>query len=150
MIRNQRPITRQRPAIEIALEVRWSNLHCNCKQSDTGVSSPLRVTDRWNSPKYPAYTVMFIPLFCQQKSTMYVSVLASANRQCWAQLTAAADEYFTASGVDRLSAKYWVLQARQHPTILTKQQKTPKMTILINWNCTQSLLHSCTLGSHVS
>ena len=60
---------------------------------------------------------------------MYISVLASANRQCWAQLTAAADEYFTASGVDRLSAKYWVLQARQHPTILTKQQKTPKMTI---------------------
>jgi hypothetical protein len=51
---------------------------------------------------------------------MYISVLASANRQCWAQLTAAADEYFTASGVDRLSAKYWVLQARQHPTILTK------------------------------
>ena len=64
---------------------------------------------------------------------MYISVLASANRQCWAQLTAATDEYFTASGVDRsLSAKYWVLQARQHPTILTKQQKTPKMTILIN------------------
>jgi hypothetical protein len=66
--------------------------------------------------------VIFIPLnnCFVNKSTMYISVLASANRQCWAQLTAAADEYFTASGVDRLSAKYWVLQARQHPTILTK------------------------------
>jgi hypothetical protein len=62
----------------------------------------------------------FSSLCFVNKSTMYISVLASANRQCWAQLTAAADEYFTASGVDRLSAKYWVLQARQHPTILTK------------------------------
>ena len=74
MIRNQRPITRQRPAIEIALEVRWSNLHCNCKRSDTGVSSPLRVTDRWNSPRYPAYTVIFIPLFCQQIDHVYFGV----------------------------------------------------------------------------
>ena len=74
MIRNQRPITRQRPAIEIALEVRWSNLHCNCKRSDTGVSSPLRATDRWNSPRYSAYTVIFIPLFCQQIDHVYFGV----------------------------------------------------------------------------
>ena len=85
-------------------------------------------------------------VFCQQIDHVYFGV--GERQPAVLGTTAAADEYFTASGVGRLSAKYWVLQARQHP--LTKQQKTPKMTILINWNCTQSLLHSCTLGSHVS